>query len=516
MEEIMATTAAILSKTIAWTNWTGDADVMALLSDLQANILKGHGRDHTANIFVSFDGMKVSGIAALLTDLSFAVTSALDQLRAAAAFKSAGVSGGRVVCIFLSAGAYAKLGSQSAPTDAAFKDGMRARGSIDPLKFPSIPGVPFAGLNDEPPTAWEAGGPWAPGKPVPDAMVLIADDNAELVAAATSSIKATMRDAGARVLGVDIGLAQRRRQASGGPVKGEGIEHFGYVDGRSQPLFLQEDIDANRAAEEPKAKKQGDQWPLWDEAFLPSQFIVPDPSARTKFACGSYFVYRKLEQDVEAFKRRERQLAGWLDEDEEDEERAGALVVGRFEDGTPVVVHGQAVGGDPTNNFNYDGDPKGELCPFRGHIRKTNPRTFDTSTNALERRRIMARRGITFGERTPRPDGTDFPEDDRPSGGVGLLFMAYMNDISEQFEFTQAAWAGNGDFPSKFTGIDAVIGQRANRANTKDISWVDGHPAIGGQNPALKADYDFKTAVRLIGGDYFFAPAISFLQQPLP
>jgi Dyp-type peroxidase family len=514
MEEVMATIETILSNAIAWTTWTSDADVMALLSDLQANILKGHGRDHTANIFVSFDGMQPQEIAVLLTDLSFAVTSALDQLRAAAAFKSAGVSGGRVACVFLSAGAYAKLGSNSPPADAAFNDGMRVRGRVDPLTFPSIPGVPFAGLNDEPPAAWEVGGPWAPGKPLPDAMVLIADDDAELVATATASLKATIREAGARVLGVDIGLAQRRRQSNGGPVKGEGIEHFGYVDGRSQPLFLQEDIDANQQVEQPKATDAGDPWPLWQEAFLPSQFIVADPAKRTKFACGSYFVYRKLEQDVEAFKRHERQLAGWLKEVKDDRERAGAMVVGRFEDGTPVVLHGRAVSGDPTNNFNYDGDQNGQLCPFRGHIRKTNPRT--TGDNR-ERRRIMARRGITFGERAVRAEGADFPEDDRPSGGVGLLFMAYMNDISEQFEFTQAAWAGNVDFPpGSSAGIDPVIGQRPNQPGTPNVSWLDCHPAVGGQGPALTADYDFKTAVRLIGGDYFFAPAISFLQQPLP
>ena len=27
---------------------------------------------------------------------------------------------------------------------------------------------------------------------------------------------------------------------------GEGIEHFGYVDGRSQPIFLTEDLDKER------------------------------------------------------------------------------------------------------------------------------------------------------------------------------------------------------------------------------------------------------------------------------
>jgi len=157
-------------------------------------------------------------------------------------------------------------------------------------------------------------------------------------------------------------------------------------------------------------------------------------------------------------------------------------------------------------------DVKKTLCPFKGHIRKTNPRT---AGDALERRRIMARRGITYGDRAPRGEGDDFPEDDRPSGNVGLLFMAYMNDINEQFEFTQAAWAGNPNFKNRNTGMDAVIGQRENASGTEQTKWVDGHSAKGGA-PLLSASFDFKTAVGLVGGEYFFAPSISFLQMPLP
>ncbi len=37
-------------------------------------------------------------------------------------------------------------------------------------------------------------------------------------------------------LGREIGIAYKN-------ANGDGIEHFGYVDGRSQPLMLQEDID---------------------------------------------------------------------------------------------------------------------------------------------------------------------------------------------------------------------------------------------------------------------------------
>ena len=95
------------------------------------------------------------------------------------------------------------------------------------------------------------------------------------------------------------------------------------------------------------------------------------------------------------------------------------------------------------------------------------------------------------------------PQDDLPEHNVGLLFMAYMANIQEQFEFTQAAWAGNGDFVRGNTGIDAVIGQRDNRAGTTDLKWHD--ERSGGE-----ADFDFETAVTLQGGEYFFAPSIGF------
>ncbi|MGO8041154.1 hypothetical protein AB9E11_35780, partial [Rhizobium leguminosarum] len=51
----------------------------------------------------------------------------------------------------------------------------------------------------------------------------------------------------------------------------EGIEHFVYVDGRSQPLFLLEDIDAEENATDGIAN--------WDPAFPLEQVIVPVPAS---------------------------------------------------------------------------------------------------------------------------------------------------------------------------------------------------------------------------------------------
>ncbi|WP_160005691.1 Dyp-type peroxidase [Rhizobium sp. 18055] len=486
----MSTVQAILDDAIEWKTWTSDAGMLAFLTDLQSNILKGHGRDYTANIFLSFEGMPQEKISALLQTLSYLTTSALDQLRAAAAYSATKVSGGRVLCVFLTANGYQRLGvaQSDMPADLAFRAGMQARGALPSLRFKNIP-VDFPGINDPARSGWERGGPWDPGKGNPDAMVLIADDDAGLVSAGVNSLKDAFMDAGVTVLGVDRGEAQRRRQLNGSP-KGEGLEHFGYVDGVSQPLFLVEDFRAN---------------PAWSEAFVPSQFIVPDPAKCTPFSCGSYFVYRKLEQNVQLFKKQEEELAAALKLTGNDEERAGALVVGRFEDGTPVALHPEGQAGVPTNDFNYAGDnqsdPLTATCPFKAHIRKTNPRTAGDDN---ERAHIMARRGITYGKRNRESVDEDFSDHDQPTGKVGLLFMAYMSDIAEQFEFTQSAWANNTNFKIQNTGVDPVIGQQPN--GPADIAWTD---AI----TASSAMFDFKAAVKLMGGAYFFAPSISFLQK---
>src|SRR5439155_488625 len=91
----------------------------------------------------------------------------------------------------------------------------------------------------------------------------------------------------------------------------------------------------------------------------------------------------KLEQHVRKFKEAEKALAKKLGlKSEEDRERAGAMIVGRYEDGTPLTLseEDKMIGSAITNNFNYHetraglADDKGLRCPFHAHIRKSNPR----------------------------------------------------------------------------------------------------------------------------------------------
>jgi Dyp-type peroxidase family len=477
--------ADLLKRPIAWKRWQIDRTVRRLLTSLQANIVKGHGRDHTVNMFWSFQGADTSRLRSVIRHLGASMPSALEQLQATESFKATGQSGGPVLCFFLRPGGYTALGAaDKSPTDEIFTAGMQARG----------PGSAFK-INDPELTSWQTGFQ----NPI-DALLLVAADSATLAKQEATHWRNHLQQAGATLLGEEDGSAIKRMVAE----NPEGVEHFGYVDGRSQPLFLAEDVER-----EPRAH--------WDPAFPPSQFLVNDPGDDEPTSFGSFFVFRKLEQNVAGFKNQEKKLAAELGlSGGPFEERAGALIVGRFEDGSPVVLDPMPTDMPPINDFNFQHDPAGGRCPFHSHIRKVNPRGESplhlatdfgfASTVRQERAHIMARRGITYGTRIFDKDKNDFT--DEPSEGVGLLFMAYMANIENQFEFSQATWANNPAFVTANVGIDPVIGQAPAPVPDPPIKV----PVTDGWS-GKTAEFGFEEFVKMKGGEYFFAPSIDFLKH---
>jgi len=63
--------------------------------------------------------------------------------------------------------------------------------------------------------------------------------------------------------------------------------------------------------------------------------LIPDEAVDAEDAFGSFLVFRKLEQDVDRF---DQLVAGLALKLGVDEARAGALVIGRFKDGTPIAL----------------------------------------------------------------------------------------------------------------------------------------------------------------------------------
>ncbi len=464
-----------------------------LLRNLQGNILKGHGRDHSWNVFFTFGGDNAKTRRLLRQLGNGFVTDAYKQLLASEAFKTDDKKDGGTFCAaFLSAKGYQTLGLTFTAPEAndAFGAGMKA-GQV--------------ALGDPPSTAWEA-----PFQQELHAMVLIADDDVARGSAAAASIRLLIGDAGGTVHHTQTGTAIRN-------TAGNGLEHFGYIDGRSQPLMLLEDI-------EKESRDEG--IAQWDPTFPLTTALVPDPlvADAEELAFGSFFVFRKLEQNVRGFKTLEQNLADALTLTGRNRARAGAFVVGRFEDGTPITMADRPAGLEsPRNDFDYTGDAAASRCPFHAHIRKTNPRgSGGFEAEPEERLHIMARRGIPY-EDVPRPlhpDGLLKAESlaeflakvapDLPAGGVGLLFMAYNAKIDDQFEFTQQTWANNPGFPNvppPPPGLDGVIGQDAGNPGGQ------AYPNAWDDASANTKPFDFKGFVTMKGGEYFFAPSLHFLRN---
>lgn len=253
----------------------------------------------------------------------------------------------------------------------------------------------------------------------------------------------------------------------------------------------------------------------WDSRFGLDRVVVADPAAPDpELHFGSYFVFRKLEQNVRRFKQAEQDLADELGFEGEDRERAGALIVGRFEDGTPVTDHREAGAHYPVpKDFSYDSDGEGHKGPFHAHIRKSNPRgSGGFEPVEAERLHIMARRGQTYDERLDDPNA-DLPPSARPSGGVGLLFMAFNSNIGQQFDFVQTNWANGAGFPlvpegASNPGRDLVIGQGPREDDpTYATEWGSDVTKTAAPSPQ---------AVTLKGGECFFMPSLDFLRGLSP
>jgi Dyp-type peroxidase family len=464
------------------------AEYQAMLGNLQANILKPHGRDFARHVFVRFTGQPAAVRAWIRGSVAPKVTTAarqLEQVRARREGRSP--DGGTVTGFFLSAAGYEHLGLDTDRfASDAFRKGMKDQD--DPLL-----GGLLGGNNKDPkPSRWEPG-----FQGDIHALVTVADDDEEVAEGAAEAVRASLAGVGS-VTTIEEGLVLRRRNAANEP---EPVEHFGYFDGISNPLFTKQDL----AKELPENQARTH----WDPSARLSLVLTDDPFTDEIDAFGSYLVYRKLGQDVRAFERRVRELAEAVGVDPV---LAGAMVVGRFKDGTPVVASAAPSPGDEVlNDFDYRRqDPDGIRCPAHAHIRKANPRgTTPLTSSESERRRRIVRRAIPYGKPMPNV-ADDTPADPNPDAPRGLLFMCFQQNVEDQFEFIQRTWIDSKIFPAGFllqrnTGDDPLIGQDRNEAQHWPKRWGD---KDGGEET-----FNFEAAVTLKGGEYFFAPSLPFLRS---
>lgn len=458
------------------------AEADQFLKGVQGNILKAHGRDHAWHLIIDFgepsdeeDWEKRRGRVRdwIGVMAGSRVTDALTQEE-------------QVTDVFhtllLSSAGYDYL-KQKRPKEGAFRKGMQD--SISDLHDPEFDDWEdiYKHRTDE-----------------IHALVIVADNNTAELDAAKVELVAEVEGFGGRILVAERGV-QLKDVFDG---KERAIEHFGYADGVSQPQFIYKG-QAEKEAEKSKAFSQ----------LTPLRRVL-DEDRHAKGTFGSFAVYRKLEQNVKSFDEAVKRVS---DDVGLDLDLAGAMTVGRFKNGTPVTSHDQSqIGYKPDRHedfdFDNDEDKDGGRCPFHAHIRKVNPRGsvgggilgFIVRFLAKEKNRRIARRGITYGARPDRENGGELP-----SSGVGLIFICYQHDISDQFEFIQKQWANDRKFPRRGkSGIDPVIGRAGGDEEDKD----DPHyPTEWDATEDDRQRVKFGEHVRLLGGEYFYAPSMQGLKN---
>lgn len=437
--------------------------VRVYLDDLQGNILRAYGHPLTAYVFVRVGAAEAG--RRWLEDV-------LPQVTTAAPW-----SGPKPPTTLNLAFTHAGLAALGVPDrvlatfEPAFGEGMARRA------------LSLGDAGQSAPDNWEA--PLGSG----DAHVLAMIDAAtgEDLDRALEELRAGLEAAG-------DGLAAVGEQRT--KVLPFGREHFGFSDGFSQPAVEGSGVEPRPGQGTPE---HGGWRPLRPGEFVlgyeDEDGVLPDAPAGVLGRDATYMIYRKLYQDVALFRRFVRERARLLGGDPD---FVAAKIVGRWEDGTPLVLspyaRDKAIVEDRINEFRYESDPDGHRCPLGAHIRRTNPRDALGWGGRRTFRHRLIRRGMPYGP--PLPPGSD--EDDGEDRG--LVFVCFNASIARQFETVQIQWANDGNLFGLGDDKDLLLG----------TGEGTGKMTVQGRPPAFLAPQEAFVVTR--GGEYLFLPGMAGLR----
>ncbi len=307
------------------------------------------------------------------------------------------------------------------------------------------------------------------------------------------------------------------------PGKERGHEHFGFLDGVSQPGIR----GLTRSSKPTYRPDQGlpGQDLIWPGEFVfgypgqhPDDPVKPGPPpemAAPWMKNGSFMVFRRLEQKVPEFRRFVAQQAARLGMDRE---LLAARMIGRWKSGAPMELaplrddHRLGADNNRNNYFAYADDPLQRRCPYAAHIRKVYPRD-DTGSLAEAQRHRIIRAGIPFGPEVE-------PGETVTRHSRGLMFVCYQTSIERQFEYIQRNYANNPEFVDGKTrpgggpvtpGYDPIIGQAPGQGARMMDEPYPNYPA-GSRRTTLQLPQQFVT---LTAAGYFFMPSLSALRTVL-
>ena len=267
-------------------------------------------------------------------------------------------------------------------------------------------------------------------------------------------------------------------------------EHFGFRDGMSQPAIEGGGLTGDNSLEPPL--KAGEVV-LGHVDEMGGMAPTPTPSILGRN--GSYIAFRKLHQNVAAFRSYLRANASGA----EDEELLAAKMMGRWRSGAPLALcpmHDDPVlGADKSrhNAFGFADDATGYKTPPGSHVRRCNPR--DAAVAGVVRLHRMIRRGTAYGPPLPagalQDDGAD----------RGLMFAFVGAHLKRQFEFVQSEWINGGAFLGLGDAQDPVAGP----AETSDAYSIP-------RRPTPRRLRGLPRFVTTRGGEYAFMPGLRALR----
>ena len=275
------------------------------------------------------------------------------------------------------------------------------------------------------------------------------------------------------------------------------VDHFGYVDGISQPTI--EQAPPTGPPDSLPRSPTGAFLLGHPSSFTDFTYPVPAPDALGRN--GSFAAFRMLAQDVDAF---QDMLAEQSRQTGMSEEYLAAKLCGRWRNGTPLVL---SPGTDPPaplppealNDFDYvgaRGDERGERCPLGSHIRRMYPRGSRVAGGGAHKRRIV-RRGLTYGP----PHDPERPRDGEERGVLGLFIGVSLLD---QFEFLMAEWAHDGLFAAGLgRSQDPFLSTQDGATGTFRLPVPGGRAELTG----------LPRVVTTRGGAYCFIPSVTAIRH---
>jgi Dyp-type peroxidase family len=300
-----------------------------------------------------------------------------------------------------------------------------------------------------------------------------------------------------------------------------GHEHFGFLDGLSQPGIRGLTRRSNPIYK-PDEGLPG-QGLIWPGEFVfgypgqhrdhPTKEGPPSEMAAPWLRNGSYMVFRRLAQKVPEFRRFVQEQAVRLGIDPQ---LLAARMVGRWKSGAPLELapmrDNPGLGGDDrcNNDFEFGDDRFQQKCPYAAHIRKVYPRD-DVAEAEAQRHRII-RAGIPFGPEIALGETTTKHK-------RGLMFVCYQISIERQFEYIQRQANDPGFVSGKrrpgggdvTPGFDPIIGQAEGDSAREMDEPYPNYPA-GNRRTTLTVPKQF---VELTAAAYFFMPSITALRTAL-